>query len=282
MGGRKARAGQPTRRAKARPEPHSPSASSVTTNSAYSPSKPSRLSANFTPESAEESEGSSTLSPFNSLERNTNTLQAELGQATYSDDEADADGEAPIPFHRHPDIVAALESIHAEHSSVWQDEEPIEVEDDEPPPSAKRLTQFDSLRIARNRKKNRASLRNLDRRTESVFSGETLIDELASINQALTPQPKVHFKDDQWDMVEDRSLAKRNSYWPLTVRARYHPKTVMQRSATFVLGQGLVGFIWIRFLFVLLWAVVSAVKKGPEDLMGKKKITETEELAKED
>lgn len=241
----------------------------------------SSLPNNFTPESANESEGSSTLSPFHSLERNTNTLQAELGQASFSDDEADVENDSPIPFHRHPDIVAALESIHAEHSSVWQDEEPIEVEDDEPPPPppARSSMQFDSLRIARNRKKHRASLRSFDRtRTESAFSGETLIDELASINQSLTPQPKVHFKiEDEWEMVEERGVIRPNASWPLTVRTRYHPKTVMQRSATFVLGQGLVAFIWIRFLFVLLWAVVSAVRKGPEDLIGKKKIKDGEE-----
>lgn len=267
------------RRREARSEPGSPSASSMTSN--YSPSKPSRLSysTGLTPESADESEHNSTLSPFESSERNGPSLHSELGQMDQaSEDDEGNTAVSPIPFHRHPDIVAALESIHREHNSVWQDEAEAEQEvvilEDEPNSP---LPHFDSVRIARNRKNKRISLRNtFAARRESLISGETLIDELASLKETLPPSSatKVKFAEveveEDWEEVEKLAVVGPNTYWPLTVRARYHPRTVAHRAATKVMAQGLVAFIWFRFLFVLVWAVVKALKRGPEDILDRR------------
>ncbi|BGP22102.1 hypothetical protein Rt10032_c18g5942 [Rhodotorula toruloides] len=66
----------------------------------------------------------------------------------------------------------------------------------------------------------------------------------------------------------NHSLRRSSDYYPLSVRARYHPRMVVARMTDTVV-QKIVSFVtWIRFLVILGMAIVFAVWQGPQKTLG--------------
>ena len=66
--------------------------------------------------------------------------------------------------------------------------------------------------------------------------------------------------------ASDGTLPAEADYWPTDYAARYAPGMVLNRFAVRALTTALRWLVWVRFLVVLAFAVVAAVREGPRGL----------------
>ena len=66
--------------------------------------------------------------------------------------------------------------------------------------------------------------------------------------------------------ASDGTLPAEADYWPTSYAARYAPGMVLNRFAVRALTTALRWLVWVRFLVVLAFAVVAAVREGPRGL----------------
>jgi len=100
---------------------------------------------------------------------------------------------------------------------------------------------------------------------------------LAGTNNAALDGPNEEDDDSDFEQVSTtRRLGSRGTdYWPVSLRARYHPAIVAMRVKT--TSQEYINFVvlWSRFLMVLAVAVAFSLWRGPKDALGLRRLPPT-------